>query len=155
MSPVARSQRHAGKALLVAGVGVAVAIGLAFAMSVLANRGTVKVNLGDDVFDAGDADDLAEHIDEGGPLLFSDIAGGSRDIFISHEGDDLETGWFAFDARTPGASRDCSVEWKADDEVFVDPCTDDELPADGTGLPQYKVTVTEGGNVEVDLRKDD
>lgn len=152
MSPVARSQRHAGRALLVAGIGVAVAVGLAFTMSVLANRGTVSVNLGDDVFDAGNAEDLAENVAEHGPVIYSDVAGGSRDIYVQHIGEDLKSGWFAFDARPPGTSRDCTLEWQADEQRLRDPCDDAIYPPDGEGLPQYPVLVTDDGDVEVDLR---
>lgn len=153
MSPVAHSQRHAGRALLVAGIGVVVAIGLAFAMSVLANRGTVSVNLGDDVFDAGDAEDLAESIaEENHPVIFSDVAGGTRDIIVQHLGDQLKQGWYAFDARPPGTSRDCSLEWQPEEQHFIVPCSDEVYPADGAGLPQYPVIVTDDGDVEVDLR---
>lgn len=153
MSPVARSQRHAGKALLVAGVGVVVAMGLAFAMSVLSNRGTVEVRLGDDVFEAGDAQSVADQIAEGGPVIYSDVAGGSKDIVVQHIGDQVKVGWYAFAARPADAPRDCFVEWQPATQVFDLPCADDEFPATGEGLPQYTVTVTEDGDLRIDLRE--
>jgi hypothetical protein len=151
MSPVARSQRHAGRALLVAAVGVALAMGIAIGVAVLANQGKVDVRLGDDTFQAGDAESSAEEIATNGPLLYSDVAGGDRDIWVQHLGDDPETGWHAFDARPPGSPRDCVAEWQPDDEVFVASCTGEEFPADGDGLPQYPVTI-EDGKVDIDLR---
>lgn len=152
MSPVARSQRHAGKALLVAGVGVVVAMGLAFAMSVLSNRGSVEVRLGDDVFQAGNAESIAERIAAEEPITYSDVAGGNKDIVVQHLGDQVNTGWYAFAARPPGTSRDCSVDWQPDSQTFVLPCTNEEFPADGAGLPQYRVRVTEDGDLRVDVR---
>ena len=88
--PVAQSRGHAGKALLVAGIGVVVALGLAFAVSVLANRGDVTINLGDDRYNAGQvesiADDIADH--DGLPLLYQDLVGGEpgegRVVHVPH-----------------------------------------------------------------------
>ena len=75
MSPVARTDRHAGKALLVAGVGVGFARAMAFLFAVLANRGDVDVRLGDDLFDAGQVDSISGPIAETGiPLIFPDAA---------------------------------------------------------------------------------
>jgi hypothetical protein len=150
MSPVARSQRHAGRALVVAGVAVVLLIGVALAVALLAERGTVEVRLGDDTFDAGGAERIAAEIAERGPVRYSDVSGGDRDIWVQHLGDDPETGWYAFDLRPPGTPRDCVAEWEADAEVFVASCSDEEFPADGDGLPQYPVTV-EDGRVDIDL----
>ena len=150
MSPVARSRGHAGTALIVAISGVAVAITLAFLLAVLANRGTVEVNLGDDVFDAGQVERIAEEIDDRGPITYSDVAGGERDIIVQHLGDEPDTGWHAFDARPPGADRECVLDWRQDDREFVDPCSGRRYPADGEGVPQYEVEIREG-RIEIDL----
>jgi hypothetical protein len=150
VSPVARSQRHATRALLVAGVAVVLLMGIAVAVALLAEEGTVDVRLGDDTFEAGDAERIADEIAERGPVIYSDVAGGSRDIWVQHVGDDPESGWLAFDVRPPGTARDCVAEWQAADEVFVASCTGEEFPADGDGLPQYPVTV-EDGDLEVNL----
>ena len=164
MSPVARSQGHAGRALLVAGAGVVVAIGVATALAVLANRGTVDVRLGSDTFEAGDAEDIAEEVAENGPIPYAALAGGDRDIVLQHLGDDPEEGWLAFAARPPGVSRECTVQWDAEDEVFrlldssedvTEECDGREFPADGEGLPMYPVTVDSDGNLDVDLNAAD
>src|SRR5918996_4224126 len=60
VSPVAQSRGHAGRALLVAGAGVVVAIGIAFAVANLASRGTVDVRLGSDTFGDQDAEEIAD-----------------------------------------------------------------------------------------------
>jgi hypothetical protein len=168
VSPVARSQTHAGRALAVAAVGVGLALVLAFGVAVLANRGSVDVQLGDETFQGQNAEDAAAQIAEGGPIVYADAAGGDRDIVLQHLGDDPETGWLAFAARPAAAPRSCSVRWRpapsgdAADGVFelVDAsgdegaCDDAEFPATGDGLPQYPVTVRDG-RLDVDLNAAD
>jgi hypothetical protein len=169
VSPVARSQAHAGRALAVAAVGVAVAVAIAFGVAVLANRGSVDVKLGDETFQGQDAERAAEQIDDGGPILYADTAGGDRDIVLQHLSDDVETGWLAFAARPGGVSRACTIQWEAGpsgdpaDGVFrlldqhgdeTDECDGREFPADGEGLPQYPVTVRDG-RLDVDLNAAD
>ena len=164
MSPVARSQGHAGRALLVAAVGVGVALGVAAGVAALANRGSVDVKLGSETFADQDADDAAETVAEDGPILYADTAGGDRDIYVQHLGDDPEEGWIAFAARPPGVSRECTIQWDADGEVFrlldssgeeSEECDGREFPADGEGLPSYPVTVDADGKLDVDLNAAD
>jgi hypothetical protein len=164
VSPVARSQGHTGRALAVAAAGVVVAIAVAAALAVLANRGTVDVRLGSDTFAEHDAEDAAEDIAKHGPILYPDTAGGDRDIYLQHFGDDPEDGWIAFAARPPGVSRECTLQWDADDEVFrlldssgkvSGECDGREYPADGEGLPTYPVTVDADGKLDVDLNAAD
>jgi hypothetical protein len=96
--PVAQSRGHAGKALLVAGVGVVVALGLAFLVAQAASRGDVNINLGDDRYNAGQVESIAEAIDdEGGlPLLFQDLVGGGRNLYVQHLDANPRKGWVAF-----------------------------------------------------------
>jgi hypothetical protein len=164
VSPVARSQGHAGRALAVAAAGVVVAIGVAAALAVLANRGTVDVRLGSDTFAEHDAEDAARDIAENGPILYPDTAGGDRDIYLQHFGGDPGEGWIAFAARPPGVSRACTLQWNGADEVFrlldsagkvSGECDGREFPADGEGLPTYPVTVDADGNIDVDLNAAD
>ncbi|HEY6414816.1 MAG TPA: hypothetical protein VIX41_01220 [Acidimicrobiales bacterium] len=164
MSPVARSQGHAGRALAVAAAGVVVAIGVAAALAVLANRGTVDVRLGSDTFEAGDAEDIAEEIADNGPIFYADTAGGDRDIYLQHLSDDPNEGWLAFAARPPGVSRECTLQWEPRAEVFrlldsdgevAGECDGREFPADGEGLPMYPVIIDAGGNIDVDLNAAD
>jgi hypothetical protein len=161
--PVARRQGHTGRALAVAAAGVVLALGLALGVSLLANQGRVEVRLGDDVFEAGDAEGLSEQIADQGPVFFSDAAGGDRDIVLQHLGDDPRRGWLALAARPAGTPRDCFVQWQADDEQFALLDADGEVtadcdgrtfPADGTGLPQYPVERRDG-NLYVDLNAAD
>jgi hypothetical protein len=151
--PVAKrsSGRELG-AVLIAAVGIAVAVVLGFAMLRLARSGEVEIRLGDDRFQAGRTDRLSAEIDERGPFLVSDLAGGTRDLWINHLGDDPDSGWVAFAARPAGAPRNCTVNWNAAQEQFVDSCDGTAYPPDGTGLERYPVIV-ENGQVIVDVNR--
>jgi hypothetical protein len=160
VSPVEQSRRHAGRALAVAGAGVVLALLIAFAVARLASQGRVEVRLGSDTFAEQRAEDAAEEIAARGPILYPDAAGGDRDIYLQHLGDDPEEGWVVIGARPPGVPRSCSVRWDPEDEVFVlldehgevaGDCDGREFPADGTGLPTYPVRVDEDGMLDVDL----
>jgi hypothetical protein len=164
--PVARRQGHTGRALAVATGGVVLALGLALGLVVLANRDEqdqLELRLGDETFQAGEAESLAEQIGEGGPILFSDVASGERDIVLQHLTDDPRRGWVAVAARPPGVPRDCTIQWQADDQQFAlldaggqvrGECDGRTFPLDGTGLPQYPVDRRDG-QLYVDLNAAD
>ena len=150
MSPVApRKERNSRTvALGLAGVVVGIILLLVvfvFAIPSLTESGNVKVQLGTDTFDAGLTSKRAESIRRDGPLLFSDVASGQNDIYLQHLGDDDATGWLAFDARRAGATRDCTLHWDVDANQFTDPCDGTTVTADGQGLKQYQVVVTQAG----------
>lgn len=139
-------------AIVLGGIlAVVVGICVVGAVLILVDSADDVALLGDATFQDLDAESTAGTIDQIGPLLFSDVAGGTDDIIVQHLGDDPEEGWLVFAARPDGASRDCFAEWQADDEVFVDTCDGTEYPADGEGLRQYQVEV-EDGTVVVDLQ---
>lgn len=148
-------QTRSNRSVIVAVVGLSVGIIAVLALFVVAipsltEEGKVTVRLGDDRFPAGPAEARAASIERDGPILFSDVASGQRDIFVQHLGDDPLEGWLAFDARRPGQGRACTLVWVPGEAVFVDPCDDVVVPADGEGLPQYPAEVVDGG-VVVDL----
>lgn len=146
-----RSNRSAVLAVLGLTLGIAAVLGLfVVAIPSLTEEGKVQVQVGDDRFQAGPAEARAASIDRDGPILFSDVAGGQRDIYLQHLGDDPTQGWLAFDARRPEQPRDCTVVWIVDDQVFEDSCDGTIVPADGEGLAQYPAEVDEG-TVLVDL----
>lgn len=134
-------------------VGIVVVLAVfVFAIPSLTESGKVKIQLGDDRFEAGPAEARAASISEDGPILFSDVSSGQRDIYLQHVGDDSGSGWFAFDARRPGQGRDCVLHWERDPGPgrFVDPCDGEEISNEGAGLAQYEVSV-EDGEVIVDI----
>ena len=143
-------------ALLVGVAGVVVAVALVLGILWLARSGgDVEIRLGDRDFRNLDAERISAEIAERGPVLFSDVAGGERDLIVSHVGDDPASGWTAFDARRPGQPRDC---WFRPQPVggsrqpqLVSTCDpDDVVDSAGTGLTQYPVTIDDG-SLRIDI----
>jgi hypothetical protein len=156
MSPVREARTRTPRSIILAVSGVALGLILVlvlfiFAIPSLTESGKVEVKLGADTYDAGSASSLARSISSAGPLLLPDVSGGARDVYLQHLGDDEATGWYAFDARRPGQTRDCSLGWQADSAEFRDPCDGTIVGADGSGLLSYRVTVSESGRVVVDF----
>ncbi len=147
-----RSLAHESRAIIIAITAVLMAVGLLFVIASWGGRdgGSGGLKLGDEAFEAGQVERIANEIKDRGPILYSDVAGGERDIYLVHLGDELELGWSAFAAQQPGADRDCFVEWDVDQELFVDPCTGETFLADGTGLPQF-VVIIEDEELVIDL----
>jgi len=109
--------------------------------------------LGDETFDVN-ASALAAQVAQNGPILFPDLLGRGRDIYVQHLSEDRTQGWRAFRATAPGAERPCTLRWEPAERLFRDPCAPDRTyPADGEGLEQYKATVEEGNKLVVDLRR--
>jgi hypothetical protein len=151
--PVGRTTtRSEIRAIAMVAFGLAVIVGgVAFFLTAVANRGDVEVRLGDDYFDAGDAVDIADEVGDNGPILWSDVAGGSRDIVVNHLSEDPLSGWVAFEARRPGDDRQCQVVWNDGRGLFDYSCDESvTFPPDGRGLAQLPVEVTDG-HVIVDI----
>ncbi len=136
-------------AVVLGGIAVAVAVVIGVAAIALGSRSN-RLVLGDLDFRSLDTDNMAEEISENGPILWPDVASGSRDIWLQHLGDDNGRGWSAFDARLPGSPRECNVVWDGEEDRFVDPCDDTTYLADGTGLPQIPVYL-DGGELIIDI----
>jgi hypothetical protein len=99
-------------------------------------------------FRVGPAKRLGPEVDRNGPLLFQDLLNRSRDIYVQHlVGND----WRAFEAHAQGEPRTCVLRWRAADRRFVDPCSPQTFPADGTGLTAYATRVDKSNVVVVDL----
>jgi len=139
-------------AVMVGLAGVVVALGLVGAVLLLTRTGTdVEIRLGDRDFRDMEIGRISAEIDDRGPILFGDVADGSLDIILQHIGDDPETGWFAFEARRAGQSRDCFFRWRPEQADFVNTCDpDDIVDATGTGVRQFEVAVVDG-DVRVDI----
>lgn len=155
--PVQESRKRTSRSVVLAVAGIVVGIVLVLGLFVVAipsltESGKVEVKLGSDTYDAGSASARSRNIADGGPLLFSDVSSGKRDIYLQHIGDDISKGWYAFDARRAGQPRDCTLSWQPAESNFRDPCDGTIVPADGTGVSAYAVTITDKGKVIVDLR---
>lgn len=154
--PVAQSQGHAGKALAIAAVGVALALGLMFLVAQAASRGDVEIRLGDERFNAGRTESIASRIDEDGglPALYPDLVSGDRNLFVNHLGDDPDTGWVAFGAFDPDDPT-CAIEIDREAKTLVNACDRTiTYPLGGKGLRFYPTEV-EGGRIYVDLNAED
>lgn len=136
-------------AAIVGGLAVLAAIVIGVIAIELGTRSNTLV-LGDQDFGSINADNMAEEIAENGPILWPDIASGNRDIWLQHLGDDAGSGWFAFDARLPGTSRDCAVQWSVSERTFTDPCDQTVYPASGDGLPAIPVYI-DGRALVIDI----
>jgi hypothetical protein len=121
-----------------------------FVVNLFSNGGSTR--LGDATFDVNAAF-LAKQIRQDGPVLFQDLLGGNRDIYVQHLGGTLADGWSAFKATAPGQPRTCTLAWDRGAQVFRDTrCgTSVTFPPDGAGLEQYKATVR-GNKLIVDFR---
>jgi len=142
------------KAVVLALGAVVAAVLVGVLVVAVTSKDPAQVRLGDDEFNAGYSEVLADAIAEGDgqPLVFSDVSGGDRDVYVQHLGDDDAIGWYAFEARIPDTD-DCLAEWDPDGQQFVSSCDDSvTFPADGTGLGAYPTRVNEDGRVIVDLR---
>ena len=151
--PVARGPQVAARGALFVGLtGVLIAVLLGIGVLWLSGSGgKVEVNIGGTDFRDLDAVRISAEIADRGPILFSDVAGGDRDIILQHLGTDPATLWLAFDARRPGDARDCFFRWRDDSSTFVNTCDDnDVVDESGTGLDQHPVEVIDG-EVRVDI----
>ena len=174
-----RSGSQQTRSVIIAVVALAIAVLGAWGMIRLASggQGPVKVQLGDDTFDAGYATRMADQIDKDGPLLFSDVSGrGQRQpIYVVHIGSDEKDGWFALSAVAPGAAEGCFVTWNPESELFeerraADPaegrdalgerCRDVTWSADGTDgsdgseLEAFPWEIDKDERLIIDLRPD-
>ena len=132
-------------------VAVVASVGLFLLVAKLTTGSDAKNNLGDTVFEVGQASYFAKRT----PLLFQALQGaGDRDIYVSHVGSDPKTGWIAFDARATGQPRNCFLRWSPTARRFTDPCTKETYgPDPGAGFTHYKTVVGSKGTVVVDFRK--
>lgn len=174
-----RSGSQQTRSAIIAVVALVIAVLGAWGMIRLASggQGPVKVQLGDDTFDAGYATRMADQIDKDGPLLFSDVSGrGQRQpIYVVHIGSDEKDGWFALSAIAPGAAEGCFVTWNPESELFeerraADPaegrdalgerCRDVTWSADGTDgsdgseLEAFPWEIDKDERLIIDLRPD-
>ncbi|HVF14873.1 MAG TPA: hypothetical protein VM942_09760 [Acidimicrobiales bacterium] len=147
--PVQRTPK-ATSVLLTAVAGVLGGILVFAIVANLVGSGADKPDSAAATFDVGPAEERARTIASGGPILFQDLLGSSRDIYVHHLGGDE---WRAFEAHSPGAPRRCFLEWRTPAGEFVDACDGRTFPADGAGLVSYAAQVDDRRHVIVDLRQ--
>jgi hypothetical protein len=134
------------------GAVAVLALILFLAATVLSNRNSTELRLGDQTFQGGSAERLAKEIEDRGPILYPDVSGSKdRDVVLQHLGSNPNKGWYSFRAQPPDKGRECTWEWQADEQLFRAKC-DPSLtaPANGEGLERYPVRVRDG-KLDVDL----
>lgn len=149
--PSPRRSRRATTFVTVAAVAMAAAVILVVVLVELSSSGGVKSQLGEATFPAGRATELAPEVAARGPLLYPDLLGKDRPIYLQHLGPDPALGWVAVVAVAPGGGPRCVLRWQADHR-FHDPCSAASFPADGSGLQRYPATVSRSDRITVDLR---
>lgn len=147
--PGGRRKASSGVVLLATGAVIVAALVFAAVLSV-ANSRKSGSNAGADLYVVGKAKSLEGTVARNGPLLFQDLLGNERDIYVQHLGGD---DWRAFEAHAPGAARRCVLKWNKVTRTFTDPCNASaSFPADGAGLTTFPTDVDRDGRVIVDLR---
>lgn len=170
-----RSTANQTRAVGLAVLALIIAIAIAWAIIAFSGGGpNTRLQLGDDVFRAGNATRMSKQIVEAGPLLFSDVSGRgqNRPVFLNHFGDDPEQRWVAFDAVAQGAPENCFLYWSANRDLFEERsvtkfttdaegeplgelCRDITFPPNGEGLKQYRWKVDDEGLLTIDFRPED
>ncbi len=136
---------------VVAGIAaVLVTIGALYLVAAGPASDRATTQLGDDVFGDLEAASVAADVAQGGPLFFADLTGGSRDIWVTHDGGPDTSGFDALSAIDPSG---CPVDWDPDRAEFVSTCDGTGYGPDGAGLTHYPVTVSDGKLV-IDLNFD-
>lgn len=135
--------------------------------------GPVQLRLGDDVFNAGQAERLSAQVASEGPLLFSDVSGRGQvqPIYVAHFGDDPRLQWSPVSAVAPGASEGCFLVWSAERNLYEERANvdgagrqvgelcrdvtwsaDGSSGSDGSALEVFPWRVDAEGNLVIDLR---
>ena len=147
-----RDPRQTTKAIVLGLGAVGAAVGFLLLVLWFTDRGAVEITLGDDVFEAGRIEVIADEIAENGPIRYADLVGGRQNIILQHLGEDPMTGWYAFDLIRPGQPGECQLDWIEEFGVFVDSCDPSiEIPPTGFGQPDYPVEIADG-RIKIDFR---
>ena len=170
-----RSGSRQATSIVVGVVALVLAVGAAWGLIQLASggKGPVQVQLGDDVFNAGQAVRLSKQIAVDGPLLFSDVSGRGqlRPIFVNHFGNNSSLRWVAMSAAAPGAPEGCFLAWNATRNLFderaakegggrspgelcraVTYSADGSAGSDGTVPERFPWRIDTSGNLIIDLK---
>jgi len=155
--PIAQSSKTPARQAILVGLGATMGLlSILFLVTQadrLTGQGSTNLDLevADGLFHPGNIERLSADIEANGPLFFSDLSGGDRDILLQHLGPSPKEGWFAIGARADDATRDCFVEWTPSSDAFVDNCDATHYPADGAGLPSYLLQIDAAGDLAIDL----
>jgi len=139
-----RDPRQTAKAVTLGVAAVGAAVGFLLLVLWFTDRGAVEIALGDDTFEAGRVDVIADLIREDGPIKYGDLIGGRQNIILQHIGEDDQTGWYAFDLIRPGQPNECQLDWDDEAVLFRDSCDGTEVSGIGGDQPSYPIEIDEG-----------
>lgn len=124
--------------LLLGGLTIVVVLGgmLLIALGPASDRETT--NLGSDLFDSLRPAKVARDAAEG-PIFFPDPLQQGRDIYVTHEGDDPNSGFIVFSAVNEETR--CLLQFDRDAGDLYDECDNSRHPADGGDQLHYPVEV--------------
>jgi hypothetical protein len=136
---------------------IALLFGILWLAAVILSRNAddLDVRLGDEVFEVGRIDRLADEIEERGPLLFPGLVGpaGERPVGLDHTGDNDVEGWRVFHLQPAGAPAGCLVTQDEATGALAD-CAG--LPVAVADLPAAEDVIVvidaDNGQLSLDLR---
>ena len=136
---------------MMVGIVVLIAALSLWSLARAVRRHPERVRLGDTTFVVGSDRRYGPLVDRQGPILFQDLVGSRRDVFLQHLGPKR---WATFASVPPGADRSCQLKWVAETRVFEDRCVAGRTyPADGAGLTHFLTVLDAKGRIVVDLNK--
>ncbi|MEZ5321686.1 MAG: hypothetical protein R2698_06390 [Microthrixaceae bacterium] len=156
MTSLERSHRAQVRALLIAVVFLVFALMVGYAALRGSGSGPTVAPTRDTGrgWVVGNAKTKAAAIATDGPILRPDPTGSQRlPLYLSHSGSSWRRGWYAFEARAPGAKAECFLRWDGAAERFEDPCSTRTYGSDGADLRRFSITVDRSGELIVDLSR--
>ena len=138
-----RRENRSTALVLIGVLAVAFAAFMVWFVITLSNDPEARSNLGDDVFEIGDARGVANAIERDGPLLVADPLRRGRNLVVDRAGGQ----WDIYAVRPSGD--DCRIEVDRETRRVVDTCTGPLR--DTARLPHYGATIDDG-RLLIDLR---
>lgn len=120
----------------------------------ITNNAEVQPQLGDRTFVVGRVVDIAQSIDDFGPILYPDLrdSDGTRSIVIEHTGDDPAKGWQVYYAYPADRDSSCLVQQIERTHTFTD-CEGRQLDASDLQPPaDVRPIVENGTTLLIDMR---
>ena len=113
-----------------------------------------EIRPGDYTFRVGPVDDMAEIVEQDGPILYPDLRDTTyqRTIVVDHVGDEPSLGWQVYYAYPADRDADCLVTHVESSRNFVD-CEQRVLPVEQLHRPlDVRPVVENRTNLLIDLR---
>ncbi len=140
---------------VLAGLGLFLIVGLLLwgvAAVVARNREDTTANLAPAFQEMGNADWVANHVADGGPIILQDLVGNDRNIVLDHT---AATGFQIYLAHPADRDSACQIEQVKRTRQFTD-CEDRTLQPEDLALPPVGVRpiINNDGSLTLDLTAD-